>query len=53
MRSRFSADAVEKQIHDAISEARRLLAATPPSASPENVPLRPFVIWDQSDAEDD
>ena len=54
MRGRFSADDVEKQIHDAISEARRLVdAAAPPSASSKDVPLRPFVIWDHSDAEDD
>lgn len=53
MRSRFSADEVEKQIHDAISEARRLVDAAAPPASSENVPLRPFVIWDHSDVEDD
>jgi hypothetical protein len=27
-------------------------AAAPPASS-ENIPLRPFVIWDQSDTEDD
>jgi RimJ/RimL family protein N-acetyltransferase len=53
MRGRFSADDVEKQIHDAISEARRLVGAATPPASSENAPLRPFVIWDHSDAEDD
>jgi N-acetyltransferase len=53
IRNRFSADAVDSQIHDAISEARKILAAAAPAGSPEGARLHPFFICDQPDPEDE
>jgi RimJ/RimL family protein N-acetyltransferase len=53
IRSRFSADAVEKQIHDAVADARRQLAGAAPAGSSENIPLHPFFIWNEPEREDE
>jgi RimJ/RimL family protein N-acetyltransferase len=50
--TRFSREHVEKQIEDAIAEARELLAAAPRASSSGSAPLHPFFIWDQPDGED-
>ena len=53
IRTRFSTATVEKEIQDAITEARQLLAATAPPAASANVPWHPFFITDKPDGPDD
>jgi len=52
IRSRFSAETVERQIQDAITETRRLLAQTAPSTPPDDLPLHPFLIWNDTGTDD-
>ena len=51
--NRFSAEGVEKEIQDAIAEARQLLAAAAPPAASDSVSWHPFFITDRPDNPDE
>jgi len=53
IRNRFSTATVEKEIQDAITEARQLLTAAAPPAASASVPWHPFFITDKPDSPDD
>jgi RimJ/RimL family protein N-acetyltransferase len=53
IRNRFSTVTVEKEIQDAITEARQLLAAAAPPAASADVPSHPFFITDKPDSPDE
>jgi len=51
--NRFSTERVEKEIQDAIAEARQLLAAAAPPAASDSVSWHPFFITDRPDNPDE